>query len=51
MTQLLTDVVTGAEETARILPIPAVAYGLLAFVGLMTLLFVAFAFRSVGTRH
>ena len=32
-------------------PIPAPAIGLLAFVALMGLMFVTFAFRSVGTRH
>jgi len=31
--------------------VPPVAIGLLAFGGLMALLFIAFAFRSVGTRH
>ena len=31
--------------------VPPVAIGLLAFTGLMALLFVTYAFRSVGTRH
>lgn len=31
--------------------IPPVAAGLVAFAGLMALLFITFAFRSVGTRH
>lgn len=39
-----------AEHTND-LPIPPAAYGLLAFTGLMALLFVGYAFRSVGTRH
>ncbi len=38
-----------AEQTT--LPIPAIAYGFLAFTALMGLLVVAYAFRSVGTRH
>ncbi|MDE0572792.1 hypothetical protein ON058_05110 [Demequina sp. B12] len=42
-----------AESTHVVneLPIPAEAFGLIAFTGLMALLFVTFAFRSIGTRH
>lgn len=40
----------GAESAAH-LPIPPIAYGLLAFGGLVALLLVTYAFRSVGTRH
>ncbi|GIJ00511.1 hypothetical protein CLV28_1315 [Sediminihabitans luteus] len=43
-----------AQETEGIvnhLPIPPIAYGLLAFGGLVALLLVTYAFRSVGTRH
>ena len=50
MTRLFTEVAAG-ERAANTLPIPAAAYGLLAFTALMGLLFVAYAFRSVGTRH
>lgn len=48
MTLLLT---AAAEEAHASSSIPPVAVGLLAFAGLMALLFVTFAFRSVGTRH
>lgn len=40
-----------AAETANRLPMSPVAFGLLAFGGLMVLLLITFAFRSVGTRH
>ncbi len=41
-----------AEEAAhQELPIPPLAYGLIAFGALMALLLVTYAFRSVGTRH
>lgn len=50
MNTLLSAAVT-TEEVHHELPIPAEAYGLLAFAALMTLLFVTYAFRSVGTRH
>ena len=33
------------------LPIPSIAYGLIAFGLLMALLAVTYAFRSVGKRH
>lgn len=44
-------IIAAAEAKVTELPIPAPAIGLLAFSGLMLLLFVTFAFRSVGTRH
>jgi hypothetical protein len=43
-----------AEESAEVvnhLPMPPEAFGLVAFGGLMVLLAVTYAFRSVGTRH
>lgn len=42
-----------AEEGEHLkeLPIPPVAFGLLAVVAFAALLLVTFAFRSVGTRH
>ncbi|WP_200807345.1 hypothetical protein [Demequina sp. NBRC 110053] len=43
-----------AETTAHVvneLPIPAEAIGLLALTGLMALLFITYAFRSIGDRH
>lgn len=48
---MITEVVETAEHVVNELPIPPAAIGLLAFAALMTLLFVTFAFRSVGTRH
>lgn len=48
---MVTAVLAAAEETAHEGGLPPAAVGLLAFVGLMTLLFVTFAFRSVGSRH
>ncbi len=51
MNALQTVVTTAEEVVVNELPIPPVAYGLLAFAVLMGLLFVTFAFRSVGTRH
>jgi len=48
---MVTALAAHAEEVVNELPIPAAAMGLLAFTGLMALLFVTFAFRSVGTRH
>ncbi len=38
-------------EKASTLPIPPVAFGLLALAALGFLLLVTFAFRSVGNRH
>ena len=46
-----TVVMQATEHAANAGGIPAEAFGLLAFAGLMALLFVTFAFRSVGTRH
>ncbi|WP_265522127.1 hypothetical protein [Oerskovia flava] len=40
----------GAEAAAH-LPISPVAFGLLGFGGLVAMLLVTYAFRSVGTRH
>lgn len=43
-----------AETTTHVvneLPIPAEAFGLVTFTVLMGLLFVTYAFRSLGTRH
>ena len=48
---MLTAVLAETEHVVNELPIPAPAIGLLVFTGLMALLFVTFAFRSVGTRH
>ncbi len=39
------------EHAAESTGVPPEAVGLLAFAALMALLFVTFAFRSVGTRH
>ena len=51
MIALLSAAAEAAEEHQNELPIPPLAFGLLAFTSLMALLFVAFAFRSVGSRH
>ena len=48
MTTLLAAAVEGAHAESAI---PPIAVGLLTFAGLMALLFVTYAFRSVGTRH
>ncbi|BDZ60550.1 hypothetical protein Lsed01_02270 [Demequina sediminis] len=48
---MFTEAVENTTHVVTELPIPAPAFGLLAFTGLMALLFVTFAFRSVGTRH
>ena len=40
-----------SAEAANHLPIPPEAVGLLGFGGLLALLAVTYAFRSVGTRH
>jgi hypothetical protein len=48
---MLTAVLAQVEETAHEAGNGPIAIGLLAFTGLMALLFVTFAFRSVGTRH
>lgn len=51
----MTTILTAAAETSHgvvnELPIPPVAYGLISFAVLMGMLFVTYAFRSVGTRH
>ncbi len=44
-------VMAAAEHASSESSIPPVAAGLLAFAGLMALLFVTYAFRSVGTRQ
>jgi hypothetical protein len=48
---VIIEAITTSEHVVRELPIPPAAIGLLAFTGLMTLLFITFAFRSIGTRH
>jgi hypothetical protein len=50
---VFTTVVAAAQESEAVnhLPIPAIAYGMTAFVVLTALLVVAYAFRSVWTRH
>jgi hypothetical protein len=48
VTTILAATAGGAPASSSI---PPVAVALLAFSGLMALLFIAFAFRSVGTRH
>jgi hypothetical protein len=48
---MITEAVETTSHVVNELPIPAEAIGLLAFTGLMALLFVTYAFRSVGTRH
>lgn len=48
---MITEVTETTNHVVNELPIPAEAFGLLAFAGLMALLFITFAFRSVGTRH
>ncbi|WP_160297488.1 hypothetical protein [Demequina flava] len=48
---MITEAAAEAEHVVNELPMPAEAFGLLAFTGLMALLFITFAFRSIGTRH
>jgi len=48
---MVTAVLAQAEEAVNKASVPPAAFGILAFTVLMTLLFVAFAFRSVGSRH
>ncbi len=48
---MITEAVETTSHVVNELPIPAPAIGLLAFTALMGLLFVTYAFRSVGTRH
>ena len=40
-----------AAEHTNELPIPPILFGVGAFVGLVAMLLITFAFRSVGTRH
>ena len=40
-----------ATATVTVLPVPPVVFGITAFGGLVALLLVTYAFRSVGTRH
>jgi hypothetical protein len=40
-----------AAEHGNELPFPPVVFGIGAFVGLVAMLLITFAFRSVGTRH
>jgi len=48
VTTILAAAAEGAHAESSI---PPVAIGLAAFAGLMALLFITYAFRSVGTRH
>ncbi|MGM0384644.1 MAG: hypothetical protein ACQERF_01485 [Actinomycetota bacterium] len=41
----------GGHEIVNQLPVHPVMYGVIALVVLLFLLLVAYAFRSVGTRH
>jgi hypothetical protein len=43
--------VAQGDAVVHELPVPSYVYGITAFVVLMALLGVAFAFRSVGSRH
>lgn len=42
---------TAADAATRQLPFPPVVFGIGAFVGLVALLLVTYAFRNVGSRH
>jgi hypothetical protein len=48
---LFAKVAQESEHVVNELPISPEAFGVLGFAMLMGLLFVTFAFRSVGTRH
>lgn len=48
---MITEVAEPISHVVNELPIPAPAYGLLAFSGLMALLFITYAFRGLSTRH
>ncbi len=49
---MIASVLRASESTiVNELPIPPIAYGLLVFAALMSLLLVTFAFKSSGTRH
>jgi len=43
--------VIAAEEVVNELPVDPIVYGLTAFGTLIALLFVTYAFRSVGSKH
>ncbi len=45
------SLVAAEAEKASSLPIPPIAFGLLAMAAFGALLLVTFAFRSVGNRH
>jgi hypothetical protein len=51
LVRLATDATETTSETHNELPIAPEAFGLIAFGGLMFLLLVTWAFRSVGSRH
>lgn len=48
---MVTALYAAVEETTHEAGISPLAVGLLAFTALMGLLFVTYAFRSVGSRH
>ena len=48
---LLAKTVEETEHVTHSLPIPPLAFGLIAFGTFVALLLVTFAFKSVGTRH
>ncbi len=48
---LLSGAAEGTAEVHNEIPIPAEAFGGIAFGGMMFLLLVTWAFKSVGTRH
>ncbi|MFV0635020.1 hypothetical protein [Demequina sp.] len=48
---MITEAAEATHHVVNELPIPAEAFGVLAFTALMGLLFVTYAFRSVGSRH
>ncbi|WP_162488574.1 hypothetical protein [Demequina globuliformis] len=48
---MFTEAAAEATHVVNELPMEPIAFGLLTFTGLMSLLFVTFAFRSIGTRH
>ena len=40
-----------AAEKTRDLPFPPIVFGIGAFVGLVAMLLITYAFRNVGSRH
>ena len=44
-------VLTAAEASTTQLPFPPAVFGIGAFVGLVALLLVTYAFRNAGSRH